>query len=143
MIARNPDGTLFTTRAQRTGCSMCGFGIHLERRPHRFDRLREQNPKEWSFWMYDQGWGEALTYIGVGWEETPQEAINSIVDQVNAESLSTVKKAAARTIALINRHMIDREYFLAYNPQALVKEVYDEVWSRVKNKMKVANRNEI
>ena len=31
---------------------MCGFGIHMEERPHRFDRLRERNPKDWEFYMY-------------------------------------------------------------------------------------------
>ena len=60
---------------------MCGFGIHLEERPHRFDRLREQNPAEWHFWMYEcctdengqkYGWGRVLDYIGVGWEDYPQ-----------------------------------------------------------------------
>lgn len=51
-IERKPDGTLYTTKAQRTGCSMCGFGIHMEKRPHRFDMLRERNEKEWEFWMY-------------------------------------------------------------------------------------------
>ena len=70
-IESGPDGKLFTTRAQRTGCSMCGFGIHIEDRPHRFDRLREDNPKEWSFWMYEMGWGKVLTYIGVDWEKEP------------------------------------------------------------------------
>ena len=77
-IARHDDGTLYTTRAQRTGCSMCGFGIHLEKRPHRFDRLREDNQKEWEFWMYrcctdadgtPYGWGRVLDYIGVPWED--------------------------------------------------------------------------
>lgn len=68
-IERNEKGVLYTTRAQRTGCSMCGFGIHIEKRPHRFDRLREDNFKEWRFWMYDMGWGEVLTYIGVDWED--------------------------------------------------------------------------
>ena len=67
-IVRNEDGTLRTTRAQRTGCTMCGFGIHIENRPHRFDRLREDNYKEWKFWMYDMGWGKVLDYIGVKWE---------------------------------------------------------------------------
>lgn len=43
---------LKTTGAQRTGCSMCGFGIHMEKRPHRFDQLRERNEKEWEFYMY-------------------------------------------------------------------------------------------
>jgi len=68
-IKEQPDGTLETTKAKRTGCNMCGFGIHIEKRPHRFDRLRDSNYKEWRFWMYDMGWGEVLTYIGVGWED--------------------------------------------------------------------------
>lgn len=72
-------GEYYTTGAQRTGCSMCGFGINLEKRPHRFDKLRERNPKEWDFWMYrcvtdpdtgeKYGWGRVLDYIGVPWED--------------------------------------------------------------------------
>ncbi len=68
-IKRQLDGTLETTKAKRTGCIMCGFGIHIEKRPHRFDRLRQTSPKEWRFWMYDMGWGKVLDYIGVGWNE--------------------------------------------------------------------------
>ena len=75
-IIQNPDGTLRTTKAQRTGCSMCGFGIHMEKRPHRFDLLWQRNPKEWEMWMTHvdklangtwYGWGHVLDYIGVGW----------------------------------------------------------------------------
>lgn len=66
-IVRDADGMLRTTKAQRTGCSMCGFGIQLEKRPHRFDMLYETNPKEWDFWMNKQGWGAVLDYIGVEW----------------------------------------------------------------------------
>jgi hypothetical protein len=72
-IATRPDGTLETTRARRTGCTMCGFGIHIEARPHRFDRLREDNPKAWEFWMVTMGWGQVLDYIGVGWWDKPWE----------------------------------------------------------------------
>ena len=77
-IVRDADGTLRTTLAQRTGCSMCGFGVHLEKRPHHFDRLWGSNPKEWEMWMnhVDQlpdgswyGWGHVLDYIGVEWRE--------------------------------------------------------------------------
>lgn len=72
-IAEN-NGELRTTKAQRTGCAMCGFGIQLEKRPHRFDQLRERNEKEWHYWMYDCctdangqkfGWAKVLDYIGV------------------------------------------------------------------------------
>lgn len=71
-IVRDADGTLRTTKAQRTGCSMCGYGIHLDKRPHHFDLLYESNPKEWEFWMFDQGWGEVLDYIGVEWRPEMQ-----------------------------------------------------------------------
>jgi hypothetical protein len=70
------DGKLKTTKAQRTGCAMCGFGVQLEARPHRFDRLKERNPKYWDFLMYrcieDEtgvyGWGRVLDYLGIEWE---------------------------------------------------------------------------
>jgi len=67
-ILTKSDGTLCTTRAQRTGCTMCGFGVHLDKRPHHFDMLREDNPKEWNFWMYEMGWGKVFDWIGVEWE---------------------------------------------------------------------------
>lgn len=85
-IERKSNGEFYTTKAQRTGCSMCGFGIHMEKRPHRFDQLRERNPKEWEFYMYrcvtDQetgevyGWGKVLDYIGVAWEDVPDNGIS-------------------------------------------------------------------
>lgn len=67
-----------TTGEKRTGCSMCGFGIQLEKRPHRFDRLYERSPKEWDFWMNGccvddegirYGWGRVLDYLGIPWKE--------------------------------------------------------------------------
>lgn len=80
-IKQHENGDYYTTRAKRTGCSMCGFGIHLEERPHRFDILREDNPKEWEFYMKNCctdengnrfGWGKVLDYIGIEWENRPQ-----------------------------------------------------------------------
>ena len=56
---------------------MCGFGIHLEERPNRFDQLKEANPAEWEFCMHHCvidpkikekfGWGRVLDYIGVSY----------------------------------------------------------------------------
>lgn len=78
-IRKDVDGNFYTTGAKRTGCSMCGFGIHMEKRPHRFDLLRQRNPKEWEYLMYklvkdpetgeQYGWGRVLDYIGVEWED--------------------------------------------------------------------------
>lgn len=81
-IEQRNDGTLYTTKAQRTGCSMCGFGIQLEKRPHRFDMLWQRDAKEWDFWMNKcctdesgnpYGWGHVLDYIGVEWRSPEAE----------------------------------------------------------------------
>lgn len=85
-----------TTGEQRTGCSMCGFGIQLESRPHRFDRLYERNPKEWDFWMNrcctddegnKYGWGKVLDYIGIPWRDPAHWYLNTdgkqIIGQTN------------------------------------------------------------
>lgn len=75
-IESNEKGELYTTGAQRTGCEICGFGIHLEQRPHRFDKMYKENPKAWQYWMYEcctdvdgekYGWGKVLSYCNVGW----------------------------------------------------------------------------
>ena len=75
-----------TTGEQRTGCSMCGFGIQLEQRPHRFDRLFERSPQEWEFWMKrcckhedgtPYGWGEVLDYIGIPWDDPAHWWLNT------------------------------------------------------------------
>ncbi len=102
-IERTESGLLYTTDAQRTGCSMCGFGVHLESRPHRFDRLRVRNYKEWEFYMYHcctdkttgekYGWGRVLDYIGVKWEDEYMEVYNEktiISEFQNGKSIETI-----------------------------------------------------
>ena len=81
-IVRETDGTLRTTKAQRTGCSMCGFGIHLDKRPHTFDLLYDRNPQEWEFWMYKVGWGDVLDYIGVEWRQTGRQM--TLMDEIDS-----------------------------------------------------------
>lgn len=94
-IKKTLGGTLYTTRAQRTGCSMCGFGVHMEKRPHRFDRLREDNPAEWEFWMKrcvtdlvtgeKYGWGRVLDYIGIDWADDPSGNLSGQLDIFGGE----------------------------------------------------------
>ena len=81
-IKKDEYGNLYTTGEQRTGCSMCGFGIQLEKRPHRFDRLRERNLQEWDFWMNrccvddngnSLGWGTVLDYLESPWRDLPEK----------------------------------------------------------------------
>lgn len=94
-IAKDHDGNLYTTKAQRTGCTMCGFGIHVEQRPNRFDVLRETNPKEWEFWMKHvcrdesgnwYGWGRVLDYIGIDWEDIPANTAQLKFDDIPSQT---------------------------------------------------------
>ena len=83
-----------TTGEQRTGCSMCGFGIQMEKRPHRFDRLYERNHKEWDFWMNrcctdengePYGWGKVLDYIGIPWRDPAHWYLNQNNEQLEGQ----------------------------------------------------------
>lgn len=94
-IRYDGDGRRYTTDAQRTGCSMCGFGIHMEKRPHRFDLLYERNPKEWELWMNHviqredgswYGWGRVLDYIGVEWRN-PELWLAMRCEQVSMDDI--------------------------------------------------------
>lgn len=83
-IEKDINGNYFTTGAQRTGCEMCGFGIHMEKRPHRFDKLYDRNPKAWDYWLNKcctdengnkYGWGLVLDYIGVEWRQEGRQIL--------------------------------------------------------------------
>lgn len=76
-ILQDEHGNYYNTGVERTGCEICGFGIHIEKRPHRFDRMHEENPKAWQYWMNEcctdehgnkYGWSRVLEYCGIGWK---------------------------------------------------------------------------
>jgi len=92
-IKRSPDGILYTTKAQRTGCSMCGFGIQKElTRPHRFDELYERNKAEWNFWMNDVGFGRVLDWIGCKWQQPYIKGEKAWISQKDMENLIEQRK---------------------------------------------------
>ena len=64
-IKDDAQGKLHTTKAQRTGCMFCMFGVHLEKEPNRFQRMKETHPKQYTYCINTLGIGEVLDYIGV------------------------------------------------------------------------------
>ena len=62
------DDALETTGAQRTGCIFCMFGVHLEKQPNRFQRLKVTHPRQWQYCMDELGLREVLEYINVPYE---------------------------------------------------------------------------
>lgn len=81
-IVLNKDGTLHTTKCDRTGCVFCGFGCHLEKEPNRFQKLAVSHPKLWHYCMKPWtegglGMREVLEYIGVNVEPAQQFVTNN------------------------------------------------------------------
>lgn len=64
-IIYNPETKLLeTTGEQRTGCMFCMFGVHLEKHPNRFERMKISHPKHYAVCM-NLGCGKVMDYIGV------------------------------------------------------------------------------
>lgn len=72
-IVEDEKGKLKTTGADRTGCMFCMFGVHLEKEPNRFQRMKVTHPKQWEYCMKPTeegglGLAEVLDYINVKYE---------------------------------------------------------------------------
>lgn len=80
-IKTDENGRLYTTGCDRTGCTFCAFGCHLEKGENRFQRLKRTHPKQYSYcinggeyvdgkWQPSKdglGIGKVLDYIGVAY----------------------------------------------------------------------------
>lgn len=69
-IKRDKNGKWYTTGYSRTGCMFCGFGVHLQKEPNNFQRMKQTHFKIWQYCMKPWGEGglgmkEVLEYIGV------------------------------------------------------------------------------
>ncbi len=49
----------------RTGCMFCMFGVHLEKEPNRFQRMRQTHPKLWNYCIEKLDLKTPLDMIGV------------------------------------------------------------------------------
>ena len=75
------NNTLSFTKYQRTGCTFCAYGCHLEKEPNRFQQMAITHPSIYDYcmrggkydesgmWIPDKGLGMAkvLDYINVKW----------------------------------------------------------------------------
>jgi len=60
-------GKLNTTGAERTGCSYCMFGVHLDKKPNRFQQMAATHPEQYDYCINKLGCGAVLDYIGVAY----------------------------------------------------------------------------
>lgn len=53
---------------EHTGCVFCGFGVHMEKEPNRFQRMKVTHPKLWRYCIDRLGMREVLDFAGVPYE---------------------------------------------------------------------------
>ena len=59
------DGVYSTTKCDRTGCIYCGFGVHLEKEPNRYQRLEKTHPQLHDYCMNKLGFKEVCEYMNI------------------------------------------------------------------------------
>ena len=59
------DGIYSTTKCDRTGCIYCGFGVHLEKEPNRYQRLEQTHPQLYNYCMNKLGFKEVCKYMNI------------------------------------------------------------------------------
>lgn len=69
-IVETNDGKLKTTGVNRTGCVFCGFGVHLQNEPNKFQQMKLTHPKLWDYCIRPVkdnglGMGEIFDFINV------------------------------------------------------------------------------
>jgi len=50
---------------KRTGCMYCGFGLHLEKQPNRYQLMKKNYPKQWDWAINKAGFGELFDKLGI------------------------------------------------------------------------------
>ena len=59
------DGVYSTTKCDRTGCIYCGFGVHLEKEPNRYQRLEQSHPQLYNYCMDKLKFKEVCKYMNI------------------------------------------------------------------------------
>ncbi len=59
------DGIYSTTKCDRTGCIYCGFGVHLEKEPNRYQRLELTHTQLHDYCMNKLGFKEVCKYMNI------------------------------------------------------------------------------
>lgn len=77
-IVKDEKGKWKTTGCDRTGCCFCALGVHLEKSPNRFERLKITHPKIWDYCIRPKdkgglGMGEVLEFINVPYGKENKE----------------------------------------------------------------------
>lgn len=63
------DKKLKLTGVDRTGCVFCGFGVHLEQAPNRYQKLEKTHPQLHDYCMNKLGFKEVCEFMNIKYKE--------------------------------------------------------------------------
>lgn len=72
-IIKDTQGRWTTTGEKRTGCIFCGFGVHLENSPNRYQRLEKTHPQLHQYCMDKLGFKEVCEYMNIPYKNVEVE----------------------------------------------------------------------
>ena len=87
-ILQDENGQYYTTGCKRTGCMFCMFGVHLQKSPNNFQRMKQTHPQIWEYClkpMNEGGLGiaEVLDYIGVPYDTDDDQQIQMEISDLS------------------------------------------------------------
>ncbi|ENK1244749.1 phosphoadenosine phosphosulfate reductase family protein [Clostridium botulinum] len=95
-----------TTKANKTGCFICGFGVHMEKQPNRFQRMEDEDPQLYDFAINKLGYGPLLEFLDIPYK------IDQIPERINfgeqISFLGSVKPQKGK-INLVYKDQFDRK----------------------------------
>jgi len=57
--------SIYDTGIDRTGCMFCMFGVHLQKRPNRFELMKKTHPELYQYCIKNLGMGKVLDYLKI------------------------------------------------------------------------------
>jgi 3'-phosphoadenosine 5'-phosphosulfate sulfotransferase (PAPS reductase)/FAD synthetase len=63
-----PYSPIYDMGYDRTGCMFCMFGVHMEKHPNRFQRMKETHPKLWDYCINKLDLKQVMDFIGIEYE---------------------------------------------------------------------------
>jgi len=63
-----PYSKIYDMGYDQTGCMFCMFGVHLEKYPNRFQKMKITHPKHWKYCIYKLDLKTPLDFMGIPYE---------------------------------------------------------------------------
>jgi 3'-phosphoadenosine 5'-phosphosulfate sulfotransferase (PAPS reductase)/FAD synthetase len=60
-----PYSKIYDMGEKRTGCMFCMFGVHLEKEPNRFQRMKKSHPQYYDYCMNKLGLKKILSFLNI------------------------------------------------------------------------------